>query len=250
VSQARCAWLFLCELMKKLSILVFLISLALQACLPRSVNPTESQATQPSRDIPTWTPRPGETLGAPATATKIFIDTATPTFLPPHTATPAQVNVKVAGGSLNIRRGPSVYYNMISVLHDGDMITATARDRKGEWVYVELPESPGNYGWISLLTIYTNVSGHVDGLPYKEADPAVAAYIRNCTGHTMWVMPAYIELAKESASPFNEDRFWPGIFSIYDMNVDQQKPFMEISVREGDMIDIIFDGNGIKSKCG
>lgn len=234
--------------MKKILIILILLSFALQACLSR-MTPTESSATQPPKEIPTWTPRPGETLGAAPSATKIFIASATPTFPPLHTATPAEVSVKIEGGSLNIRRGPSVYYNMISHLSDGDTITATARDRKGEWVYVELPESPGNYGWISLLTVYTNVSGHVDSLPYKEADPAVAAYVRNCTEHTMWVMPAYIELAKESASPYNEDRIWPGIFSVYDMNVNQDKPFMEISAKEGSMIDIIIDGNGTKSKC-
>lgn len=142
-----------------------------------------------------------------------------------------------------------MYYDMVSNLQDGDTIPASARDRKGEWVYVEIPGSPGKFGWISLLTDYTIISGHVDALPYKEADPAVSAYIRNCTDHTMWVMPAYIELAKESAAPYNEDRFWSGIFFIYDMDVDQKKPFMEISVREGDQIDITRDGNDTKSKC-
>jgi len=142
-----------------------------------------------------------------------------------------------------------VYYNMISILNDGDTVTATARDRKGEWVYVEFPKSSGKYGWISLLTVYTTVSGHVDGLPYEEADPAIAAYVRNCTEHTLLVMPANIELAKESASPYNEDRIQPGYFSVYDLNVDQHKSFMDIYVKEGSMIDINFDGNGIKSKC-
>lgn len=200
-------------------------------------------------DIPTWTPRPGETLEAPASATKPATPTSTATDLPEYTNTPAQITVKVEGGNINIRRGPSIYYDTISVLKDGDRVSASGRDRKGEWVYLELPGSPGNYGWISLLTDYTTVSGYVRDLPYKEADPAVAAYIRNCTEHTMWVMPAYIELAKESASPYNEDRLWPGIFYIYDMNVNQNKPFMEISIKEGSSIDIIRDGNDKKSKC-
>jgi hypothetical protein len=235
--------------MKRELILVLIVGFALQACLSRNVILTESPATNPPVDIPTWTPRPGETLAASPTATKLPTPTSTATALLPITTTPAQIIVKVEGGNLNIRRGPSVYYDMISVLKDGDTIPATARDRKGDWVYLELPGSPGKYGWISLLTEYTTISGHVDGLPYKEADPAIAAYIRNCTSHTMWVMPAYIELAKESASPYNEDRFWPGIFYIYDMNVNQNKPFMDITVREGSQIDIIKDGNGTKSKC-
>jgi len=235
--------------MKKSLILVLLISFTLQACLFRNGTPAESPATQSLNDIPTWTPRPEETLGALPTATKPPTATSTPTFQLPHTATPAQISVKIEGGNLNIRRGPSVYYNMISILNDGDTVTATARDRKGEWVYVEFPKSSGKYGWISLLTVYTTVSGHVDGLPYEEADPAIAAYVRNCTEHTLLVMPANIELAKESASPYNEDRIQPGYFSVYDLNVDQHKSFMDIYVKEGSMIDINFDGNGIKSKC-
>ena len=142
-----------------------------------------------------------------------------------------------------------MYYDIVSVLRNGETFIATARDRKGEWVYVELPASPGKYGWISLLTDYTAVRGHIDGLPYKQAEPAIAAYIRNCTGHKMWILPAYIELAKQSAAPYNEDRFWPGTFQVYDMDVDPDKPFMEISIKEGSQVDIIYDGNGDKTKC-
>ena len=236
--------------MKRKFILVFLVGFALQACIPQNLPTTETPGEHSPVDIPTWTPRPGETLGVLPTATKPSTPTSTATALDLSTTTPAQISVNVEGGNLNIRRGPSVYYDMISVLKDGDTIPASARDRKGEWVYVEIPGSPGKFGWISLLTNYTIVRGHVDSLAFKEADPAVGAYIRNCTNHTMWVMPAYIELAKESAAPYNEDRFWPGIFYIYDMNVDQDKPFMEVTIREGSQIDIIRDGNGTKSKCG
>jgi hypothetical protein len=235
--------------MKRELILVIVVVFALQACLPRNVILTESPATDPPGDIPTWTPRSGETLATPPNATMPSTPTSTATPQTLFTNTPLPISVKIEGGNLNIRRGPSVYYDMISFLKDGNKISANARDRKGDWVYVEIPGSPGKFGWISLLTDYTIVSGHVDDLPYKEADPAVGAYIRNCTNHKMWVMPAYIELATESASPYNEDQFWPGIFYVYDLSVDDNKPFMEISVKEGSQIDIIKDGNGTKSKC-
>lgn len=230
-------------------ILLLVFSFGVQACGPQGTATTVVQSTANPQDIPTWTPRPGSadipthTPTAAATVTPAATATGAPT------TTTEPVTVQAANGNVNIRRGPSIYYNFVSVLKAGQTVIADGRDFKGDWVRVTIPGNSGTKGWISLLTDYTVVSGDVENLPQLDASPAVGASIRNCTNHTLLVMPWNVELTKKSLSPYNEEQFGPGVYQVYDLDVDTRHALTEVTVSEGHTVDIIIDGTGTKSKC-
>jgi hypothetical protein len=177
--------------------------------------------------------------------------TETAVAQPTGTSTPdtGTVTVKVIDGSLNIRRGPSVDYNPIGVMAEGEAAIAIGRDRIRRWLYIRFPTNQNANGWISTLTDYTQISGDVDQLPIKTVEPADPAFIRNCTKHTMWILPTQVELLPKLNEPYNELRFPPGEYLVYDSDVASDLAIQEITLREGSAVDILFDGDNEKSKC-
>jgi hypothetical protein len=157
--------------------------------------------------------------------------------------------VKIEGGNLFVRRGPSLDYNYVDVLYDGVTVLATGRDRVSRWIRIALPSNPEVEGWITTETNYTLIEGDIPNLPYIETEPARPAYIRNCTMHELWVMPAEVKLLEKFEAPDNEERFPVGIYQVYDLENPDNKPIEEVSLSEGKMVDIQYDWTGEKTKC-
>jgi hypothetical protein len=207
--------------------------------------PLETQTSY----IPTWTPLPltqvqegsAETATPTATERVKVIRTATPTA--------ATVLITVLNGDMNIRRGPGVDYNPIGVMSQGQSAVAVGRDRVRRWLFVEIPSGEVPSGWVSALTEFTEVTGDVDQLPVVTVEPANPAFIRNCTKHTLWVLPVQVQLLPKVNEPYNEERFPPGEYLVFDLDVSDDDVIQEVNLREGLVVEILYDGNNEKSKC-
>jgi hypothetical protein len=237
--------------------LILLVVLAVQGCVPSQAEETNvPRATSTVGEVPTWTPRPaGLTQTAHPSATRpapVSSATTVPptaTLTSPVVATPKIVRVKIEGGNLFVRRGPSLDYNYVDVLYDGVTVLATGRDRVSRWIRIALPSDPLVEGWITTETNYTLIEGDIPNLPYIETEPARPAYIRNCTMHELWVMPAEVKLLEKFEAPDNEVRFPVGIYQVYDLENPDNKPIEEVSLSEGKTVDIQYDWTGEKTKC-
>jgi hypothetical protein len=243
--------------LQTLKALLFLVVLVLQACAPPVSGKTDGiLASSTPFEIPTWTLRPQDQTATPIlTATKPapVIKTATATPFPvnvtPPAPTPKTVSVAIVGGNLFVHRGPSLYHNFVGVLYNGETVFATGRDRISRWLRVEVPSKPGVEGWITTETQYTRISGDVVNLPYIETEPALPAYIRNCTRNTMWILPADVQLLGKFDTPYNEEQFPVGTYQVIDMDYPGTAKLEDINLSEGRTVDIRYDGSGTKSKC-
>ncbi len=215
-----------------------LIAFMLMSCsLPFAASsgavPT-SAPSSPAADTPTAMPAAPTDSPAPA-------DTLAP-------ATPAGVTITVTNESLNIRRGPSVYYDALSYLKAGQSATAAGRNTQGNWLYVPLPGMPASFGWISTDPQYATTAGDINSLPVQAADPAKPAYIRNCTFHPMLIKPGNVLLQPQTDKTKRIAHFAPGMYNAYDQNVSNKNVFT-VQLHEGDSVDIKTDGLGNTYTC-
>lgn len=157
--------------------------------------------------------------------------------------------VTIDGGNLFVRRGPSLDYNYVGVLYDGETALATGRDRVSRWIRIALPSKPEVEGWITTETRYTLIDGDISNLTYIKTDPANPAFIRNCTKHELLIKPVGVKLLDKYNKPYNEERFSVGIYQIFDLENPDNSPIDEISLSEGKTVDILYDWTGEKSKC-
>jgi hypothetical protein len=233
---------------KNIAILV-LVMLIGQAC----VQVTETQVDVPQSnpmlsETPTWTPSPEMPTMLP-TATKTPISN-TPTASPATAMQSSEkVIFKVSGGNLNVRRGPDLAYNYVGVLYEGDVAVAIGRDRVGDWLQVELPSDSNITGWVTTETKYSTVDGDIKSLPLVKVEPALPAFIRNCTKHKVLIDPAGVELLSKYNALENESHFDVLTYAVYDLDVAGTPRLADVSLAEGKRVDIIYDGNGDKSKC-
>lgn len=237
--------------------LFLMLAFATQSCAPPQTETTDAaRTTLTPGGVPTWTPRPQDlTLTALPTVTKpapVSIATTAPpavTETPRIVASPQTVTVTIKGGNLFVRRGPSLDYNHVGVLYDGETVLATGRDRVSRWIRIALLSKPEAEGWITTETGYTLIDGDIPNLPYIETEPARPAYIRNCTKHELLVMPSEVKLLDKFEKPYNEERFPVGIYQVYDLENPANKAIEEVSLSEGKKVDIQYDWTGEKSKC-
>lgn len=232
--------------------ILLLVTFLLQACVQPSSNGIG--ATQEAGNIPTWTPRPQDLTPFPTStpfATLKPTDTATPAFTdtPAPTPTLKLVTYTAVKGNVNVRRGPGLEYNPIQVLYDGQTAQGVGRDRISRWILVELSSPPGVRGWVTTETQYAKVEGDVSILPFVKAEPANPAFIRNCTKHTMLILPNDVQLLDKYNKPYNEDRFNPGFYDVYDTENPKNVSIQTIDLAEGRTVDIRYDWTGDKSKC-
>lgn len=224
--------------------------LLIQACTPPAFNiQATPTALLPSREIPTWTPQvfvTAETFQAPTEPAKTNIPTIAPQT---PTLTQGQTSILAVGGNLNIRRGPSVDYNTIGALYADEIAFVIGRDRVGRWLFVRSPSDGKEMGWISAQTEFSQINGSVDELPVMTAEPAVPALIRNCTKHVILIKPTQVQLLSKFNEPYNEERFSPGEYQVFDLDVSSDESIMEINLVEGSLVDVRLDGAGEKSKC-
>jgi len=200
--------------------IVFVLALVLAACnLPSPVG--AGQATVPA------------TLPPDATGTSSAAATLVPTS--------AAVVITITSESLNVRRGPGIYYDALGFLKAGQNATASARDANGDWLYVPVPGNPSISGWVSAKTQYSQVSGDVQSLPVQSAPPPNPAYIRNCTYHPMLIQPGNVLLKPLTDKSGRKAQFAPGDYAAFDQNVSNTQ-VLTIQLHEGDSVDIVTDG--------
>ncbi|MBT3712657.1 MAG: hypothetical protein HN736_01840 [Anaerolineae bacterium] len=227
--------------------IVMLIAFLAQACLQTVEKDMDAPQSSPAvSETSTWTPSPASPTALP-TATKTPISN-TPTASPAPTQV-QEVVFTVSGGNLNMRRGSDLAYNFVGVLYDGDVADAIGRDRRGDWLLVELPSNPDMKGWVTTETEYSSVEGNIKSLPLVEVEAALPAFIRNCTKHTILVQPGDVQLLNKYNEADNEGHFDVLTYQIYDLDVAGSPRLEDVRLAEGKRVDINNDGNGDKSKC-
>jgi hypothetical protein len=198
---------------------------------PSLTPPIEASAeAQPSMVAPT------EVALEPATAT------ASSTAGPPPILT-----ITASGGRLNVRRGPGPEYDTVAAFRDGQSTNATARSADGSWVLINTPNTSKALGWVTIKTKYTAVGGDVAGLPVMMMDPALPAYIRNCTQHEMFISPSGVILLAQSSTPENQLQFFPGEYEVFDQTTETS--VANVTVYEGKTVDIKKDSSGKNFSC-
>jgi hypothetical protein len=217
----------------------------------------------PAAEMPA--PAPSESVAIPPTATAAPIpptptfggdlptESATATSSPSPSPTPTpttsnEVIITAATGNLNIRRGPSSYYNVVTSLAQGQSARASGRDAQGHWLYIAIPANPSAFGWISTQTQYSTIEGDVNALPIIAAPAPLPAYIRNCTFHPMQINPGGIVLAPQTSAPANVASFAPGNYTATDQSVAGSVP-KNITLSEGMTLDINTDGLNNNYTC-
>jgi hypothetical protein len=166
------------------------------------------------------------------------------------TPNPTTIVVTAVNGNVFIRRGPDLAYNAVSVLMDGQSARALARDVLAKWVQIPIPGHPNETGWISIQTRFVAVNGDPVELPeIAPTDWPVLASLRNCTYHYMVAEPGGIVIPAVYNFPDNDVQINPGVYTIHDIEVDGSPEVMEVEVREGLQIDILYDGDGDRKKC-
>lgn len=156
--------------------------------------------------------------------------------------------ITASSGNLTIHRGPGFEYNIVGYFLKGQSYTLIGRNEAGNWLMVSL-DQPGRTAWISNMTPYTNVNGNVPGLPVVTVDPAVPAYIYNCTDHRLTTSPGkyYIEAwSKEQVNPYD-------FYYVYDLDVTLPNGYNPVvdraTVTEGETANVHKDGNGTTYSC-
>jgi hypothetical protein len=184
-----------------------------------------------------------------ATSTALIEIPAATEMIPTSAFSLPKVTISAVKGNIFIRRGPDLAFNPIDVLYKDTSANVIARDVLSKWVEIEIPNSTKT-GWVSLQTQYSQVEGEIKNLPeYTPAEWPVAAYLRNCTYHQMYVLPFDVVIPSSLQYPDNEIWIYPGAYTVFDIDVAGDPVVAEIVVREGSDIEILDDGLGGHRKC-
>ncbi len=225
----------------KRQIALALLVLSVMGCTA-SPTPTSSVVIQFTTATESFLPN-----GSVITNTPVTISAPTEIATPTPLVKPVVITANK--GNLNIRRGPGISYNPLSVLKNGQSAAAYGRDFLGQWVLIDIPALVGKTGWVRTETDYSQITGDIDSLPEVVVDFAVPAYVQNCTYHLMVLQPGNIQVSSLLGFPNNDARVYPGEYSVYDSDVPDALEVMTISVKEGVLIDIQVDGNSERHKC-
>ncbi|HUH97688.1 MAG TPA: SH3 domain-containing protein [Anaerolineales bacterium] len=231
-----------CKLLHRLAVVTLAVSLF--GCRVQTVHPsTPPPAATPSA--------PPATAPAPEAATQTrAAPPAVPTL--PETVTPtlAVVTITAVNGNLYIRRGSGSDFNPIGVLAQGQTVTAAGRDILDEWLYIPIPSQAGRFGWVSMQTIYSSISGHTMDLPVVDSDLAVPAFIQNCSTHNMLVQPSGVIIPPGIQFPDNIVQFDPGEYTIHDYDSpNKNNQGLVIDLKEGEQYQITAMGTPAQHKC-
>lgn len=227
---------------RKIFSLVSVLMVTLLACNLTSVPASPPASTEPPVIEPTNT----------ETAVNSNVPSQTPEPLlqttPSATSTPITAQITAQQGvvftvnseSLNIRRGPGIYYNVVGVIAAVQSVSVLARDVTGGWLYIAIPNAPTTFGWVAVVTQYSSVSGDLNTLETKSVAPAESIYIKNCTYHAMEVSPGGFILSGQTYAPDNSKQVTPGTYTVTDTTVNMQVAAQTLF--EGDTLVIYTDG--------
>jgi hypothetical protein len=212
------------------------VKLDTPSALPTARN-IESAATEERSELPTVS----------TATTEIPLPTET-AIVPTATSIP-RVTISAVKGNIFIRRGPDMAFNPVDVLYKDSHAKVIARDVLSNWVQIEIPNS-GKTGWVSIQTDYSQIEGEIKDLPeFTPTEWPVAAYLRNCTYHQMYVLPIDIVLPSYFGYPDNEIWIYPGSYTVYDIDVPGDPEVAQIVIKEGSDVEILEDGLGGHRKC-
>lgn len=223
---------------KNVTIALLFVLLA-QACVQFKADappalPTAADIETPSALMPTAT---------------FEVAVPTKTAIPPSVTPTTSVTITVVKGNLFIRRGPDMAFNPIGVLYKDTSTKVIARDVLSDWVQIQIPNSDQT-GWVSVQTDYSQIEGNLEDLPkFTITEWPVAAYLRNCTHHRMYVLPADVIIPPSLEFPDNEAWIYPGTYTVLDIDVPGDPEVAKITIKEGAEIEIREDGLGEKRKC-
>ena len=224
-------------------LLILVLALATVACgaqVAAGTPPTEAASPMP----PTAAVAPTE---VPASPTVEPSPTTAPTV-----AAAATVRVSASGGNMTLRRGPATAYDIRGYFLADQSTVAVARNEAADWLLVQDPAGPSSTAWVNAASRYIVVeaeAGAVQALPVQTVDPAVPAYIRNCTFHPMLIQPVGVLLKEQFDAPNNMQAFAPGVYEAYDQNQEGKPKVKTEELREGKTIDIVTDGLGNTYPC-
>ena len=225
--------------------IILLFILLTQSCAPVKLDTPTALPTARGAE-PTSTETSAAPLATPTAPIKNPTATATVSALPSPFP---KVTISAVKGNLFIRRGPDLAFNPIGVLYQNTSEEVLARDVLSKWLQIKIPNS-GKTGWVSIQTKYSQIEGDIKSLPeYTPTEWPVPAYVRNCTYHQMYILPSEIVLPPSFAHPDNEIWIYPGTYTVRDIDVPGDPEVDQITVSEGSVIEIRYDGLGAKRKC-
>ena len=175
--------------------------------------------------------------------------TLLPAVLSTPTLTVRLVTVTAVNGNLYIRRGSGSDFDPIGLLEQGNTETALGRDILGKWLYIPVPSTNSKFGWVSTLTIYSSISGHIKDLPVAESPLAYPAFIQNCSIHNMLIQPANVIIPPYLQFPDNVVRFDPGEYTVYDYDMVKTPEILTVDLREGETFQVTASGTAAHHKC-
>jgi hypothetical protein len=225
-------------------ILFLLILLAAEACgaaptaQVQPVAPPVTEVNTPMAATATFPPMPSDTLTPRVVPTPTLISTPTP----------GAVSITAVNGDLSIRSGPAT--DAIDTLKSGRTLPVYARSIQDGWLQVPLPSQPGSLGWVSSTTGFSRVDGYVLDLPLNsEVEWPFGAYVVNCTAHQLVAEPGDKVLPPVSAAPTNRVWFFPGLYKIYDAELQSRPEITQVKLFEHTQVSVISDGTGTKYTC-
>jgi len=141
---------------------------ALSGCAPQVLTPSpgdiqtalaQTLTAEPSPTLPP-TPRPTNTPAASPTP----FQTLTPTTSPP-------ISGEISAAYLNLRTGPSTFFDIVQTFVEGTQVTALRRTADSKWVQVEIEfeDDPTLEGWMAIL--YLDLQSDITGLPVENFSP-------------------------------------------------------------------------------
>ena len=77
--------------------------------------------------------------------------------IPTVTGTPEGVTAIVLldqPDPVNVRSGPGSFFDKVGVLLPGQKVTVSGRSAGGDWVMIDYPGVPGNFGWVYSPLVY------------------------------------------------------------------------------------------------
>ena len=130
-----------------------------------------STLTTHDTPIPTYTPTliaivSNTVTPSPTPAPVVSPSIVTPPTIgvivsPSATATPIPISTPVLGVvipfRLNVREGPSVYYQIVAGLEQGDQVTILHQTLNGEWLEIVTPDD--KTGWVAASRIEAEIDG-------------------------------------------------------------------------------------------
>lgn len=146
----------------RLLVISSIATLLLIGCAPQTATPSpgdiqtalaQTLAAQPSETLP---PTAAPSLTIPPTSTPAL--TSTPTSSPP-------VSGSISADFLNLRAGPSTFFEIINTFVKDTSLTALERTPDNRWVKVEIEieDEPSAEGWMAIE--YLALNGDASSLP-------------------------------------------------------------------------------------